>query len=290
MSLGDTAVVIVVAHDWSDPINIVRSFPSRVLPRRSGSEQRIALSHVATERITYRILAGDERDAATLTPLVQTATDTVVRMPRWEDQTRVTTAVSAGVDTVLCDTTDRANYVAGSQAILWRSPQEYEVAEIAIVTTGSLEFTAPLVSDWGAGTIVAPITACRLVEPLALSHWLPTTGALSFTVDTDLTDIAGVGTGGTGVAGVPYAITVSDTLVRPTGRGVITARVTDAVGDELPGDGIIWTSSDPTNAPVVATSDPGRALVYNPNSLISATIPITAELGLLSDTGTAFLT
>jgi hypothetical protein len=50
----------------------------------------------------------------------------------------------------------------------------------------------------------------------------------------------------------------------------------------------VWTSSDATNAPVYATSDPSVAMVGNPNGLL-VNKTITATLGSLNDTGTAFL-
>lgn len=290
MSIGDTATLVTIAHDWTSPVERVRSYPSRVLsPHEDGTEQRLGLSHVATDVLTYRLVAPTAADATNLAVLTDLATDTIVRIPRWEDQTRVSAAVSSGAAVVIpCVTSDLPTFVVGAQVILWRSPSSYEVTTATAVASGSI--TADLASGWAAGTIVAPVTAMRLVLPLALSQWVPTTGALQCTVSTDLTDIAGVGTGGTKATGVATAIVVGDVAARQTGRSYITARVTDAAGNELPGDGIVWTSSDPTNAPIYATADPRYAIVSNPNSLFSTTRTATGTLGALSDTGTIYLT
>jgi hypothetical protein len=292
MSLGDTASLVTLLHDWSEPVERVRHFPTILIDRRDGSEQRQGLSHLGTDTLTYRLIAPDSTIAQVLPPLIELATDTIVRVPRWEDQARVTTAISAGVSTVPCDPTDKPTFVADAQVILWRSPELYEVAVIDTVGGSSIDTVDPTTLDWGAGTIVAPITAARVVLPLSLTHWgTATTGAQSFVVECSLADLAGVGTGGTGTTGTPDAIVVSDPVsVPPYGRAAFIATVTDAAGNILPGDGIVWTSSDVPNAPVYATSDPGIALVSNPNGLFfSPTATITATLGALTDSGTARL-
>jgi hypothetical protein len=293
VSLGDTATLVTIAHDWASPVERVRTYPTSVLPlHEDGTEQRLGLSDVPTDVLTYRLTAPTALDAAYLTTLPDYATDTIVRLPRWEDQARVADAVTAGSGVVVsCVTsdplTDKPTFVVGAQVIFWRSPSSYEVTTLDAVTDESI--TVDLADDWGAGTVVAPVTAVRLTLPLELTQWVPTSGALTCQVSTSLTDIAGVGTGGTKAAGVAAAIVVSDTGVPGGGRAPIRARVTDAAGNELPGDGIVWTSADTTNAPVYATSDPRVALVGNPNSLIFTSRTITATLGALSDTGTAFL-
>jgi hypothetical protein len=198
-------------------------------------------------------------------------------MPRWEDQSRLSAAASSGSAVVIaCNTADKPTFVAGRQVILWRDANTWEVTTATAVASGSV--TADLASSWGAGTIIAPVMPGRLVLPLALSHWVPTSGALQCAIDFDLTDIAGVGTGGTGTTGTAAAIVVGDTAVGKASRGAITATVTDAAGNRLPGTGIVWTSSDATNAPVYATSDPSVAMVGNPNGLL-VNKTITATLG-----------
>jgi hypothetical protein len=114
---------------------------------------------------------------------------------------------------------------------------------------------------------------------------------LEFVVDFSLTDIAGVGTGGSATTGVAAAITNSGAVVGHFGRSPAYAVVTDAAGNILPGDGIVWTSSDATNAPVYASSDPGIAIVGNPNGLgsVSPSATLTATLGALTADGDVYL-
>jgi hypothetical protein len=289
VALGDSAPLIVVAHDWTSPVERVREYPTAVMVAEDGTEQRQALSHLPTDTITYRILAPSMAEALAVRAAVDLADDHIVRIPRWEDQTRVDTAASAGsAVTVSCDTTDRPTFVVGAQVILWRGPGEYEVATLDGVT--DTDITVDLADDWAAGTIVAPITAARLVEPLTLTHWGSTSGALDLVVECTLADLAGVGTGGSGAAGTPAAIViVADVTVLSCGREPIAARVTDAAGNVLTGQAIVWTSSDAVNAPVSPTSDPHVAIVGNPTPVFIATATITATLGALSDTASANL-
>jgi hypothetical protein len=131
------------------------------------------------------------------------------------------------------------------------------------------------------------------VLPLALTQWVPTSGALQCVVDFSLADIAGVGTGGAAVAGVVATVGVrghysGGISVGKFGRAAAVADVYDAAGNRLSGTGIVWTSSDPTNAPVWATPDPAVAIVGNPNG-VTATKTITATIGAVSGNASAFL-
>lgn len=295
--LAVSAPLVVLRHDWSAPVERERTFPTVVLgPQRDGNEQRLSLSDVPTDTVTYRLIAGDARgqftawyDAETIRVVPRMATDALVRMPRWEDEARVTTAITAGATTIPCDPTDKPLYVAGVEVLLWRDPQTFEVATIDTVGASSIDVVDALVRDWGAGTIVAPITPGRIAFPLDLTQWVPvTTGAQQFAVTFSLRDVAGVGTGGSSTTTTAAAISVSNVSVGSRGRAAIYATVTDASGLAIPGTGIVWSTSDPINAPVTNTADPAVAMVGNPNA-IDSSATITATLGALSANGTADL-
>jgi hypothetical protein len=287
MTVGTSAVLIPIRHDWSDPVGLASRVPGVVLDHDDGSEQRLALSSVTTERVTYRLLPPSNLHATPLLALVDLATDTWVRVPRWEDEARVSSALSSGSAVVIpCDTTNKPTFAMGRQVILWRDAVTWEVTTATAVASGSV--TADLASSWAAGTIIAPVMPGRLVLPLSLTHWVPTTGAADCTIDFDLTDIAGVGTGGSATTAAAAALTVTSALVGKFGRAAFYATVTDAEGNVIAPTGLVWTSSDPTNAPVHATPDPGVAIVGNPNGLL-LTVTITATIGAVSGNGGAFL-
>lgn len=285
MTVGTSAPLLAIRHDWSVPVELESHVPCTVLPRDDGSEQRLALSHLATEHVTYRLLPPTNREAAAL--LALDGTDAWVRVPRWEDESRVSTAVTSGSGvSIPCDTTNKPTFAVGREIILWRSALEYEVTTADAVTSSTI--TADLADDWAAGTIIAPVMPGRMVFPISRAHWVPTSGALTFVVAFDLTDIAGVGTGGAGTTGVATAITVYPTSVGKFARAGILAIVTDAAGNILPGDGIVWSSADAVNAPVYSSSDPAIGIVSNPNG-IDGTVSITATLGALSAAASARL-
>lgn len=297
MTLGASAPLLPIRHDWSVPVERVRRFPSTVLgPQRDGSEQRLSLSGTATDTLTYRLLVPDKlgaiplgRMSALVQSIAQNATDTLVRLPRWEDEARVTTAVSAGDTTIPCDPSDKPTYVAGSQVILWRDAETYEVATIDTVSGSSIDVVDPLVNDWGAGTIVAPVTAGRIALPLDVTHWVPiTAGVLTFALECSLADIAGVGTGGSSTTATAATLSVSGVSVPAGGRAAIYATVADATGLPIPATGLVWSTNDAVNAPVTNTADPGVALVGNPNRLDNnSSFTITATLGALTASTTA---
>lgn len=283
--LAPSAPLLTIAHDWTSPVERTTSYPSRALTKWDGSEQRQSLSHLPVTTIRYRLISPTSADAVQLAVLATLADDALVRVPRWEDQSRVDTLASSGAAVVIaCDTTDRDTYAVGSEVILWRSPSSYEVTTIDAVTTTSI--TADLVSSWAAGTIIAPIAECRLVLPLGMDHWAPTSGVPELTVMVGLRDLAGLGTGGTAGVGVPFAISVTDTTIALGGRGFVQATVTDAVGNVLSGDDIVWTI-DALDVAIYATGDP-RVAVVSPAAWYFARTA-TATIGAVVGTGTVFI-
>lgn len=287
--LAPSAPLLTVAHDWSAPVERVTTYPSRLIQKWDGSTQGLSLSHLPTHRLTYRLIAADANEAVSLNVLAKLADDALVRIPRWEDQARITVAASG--DTIAGEFADRPAFVVGNEVIFWRSPASYEVGVLATVTDAEITLEDALASTWAAGTIVAPVSEARVVFPLSLSHWAPTSGIPQLTVDVGLRDLAGLGSGGAAVAGTPTAITITGggpqkngvPNAQPNGRAFIVAVVTDAVGNVLVRDDIVWTSADPTNCPVWASGEPGVAIFANPTPVDDTGSTITATLGALSD-------
>jgi hypothetical protein len=297
VTIGASAPLVLLAHDWSSPVELDRAYPAEVLgPQRDGSEQRRSLSGIAVETIAYRVIAPDWVAAQPLRLLTQVATDAIVRMPRWEDQARVTTAISAGATTIPCDPSDKPTLTAGSWVMLWRAPDEYELGTIDTVNASDITVVDPLANDWRAGTIVVPVQAVRVVLPTDLTNWVPVTaGAQRFVVTADVRDIAGVGTGGSFDIAAPAAISIAgEDVLAPTvfggSRLPITATVTSSDGLVLPGTGLVWTSSDPVNLPITNTANPCTVFVYNPNFIVdNVSYFITATLGAISTTSRIWL-
>ena len=59
--LAPTAPLLVLAHDWSAPVERVTRIPTVVLANRNGREQRLGLSDKATDTLTYRLVAVSAR-------------------------------------------------------------------------------------------------------------------------------------------------------------------------------------------------------------------------------------
>lgn len=280
--VAPSAPILTIAHDWASPVERETAYPSTAMRHEDGSEQALVLASTPTTTLRYRLLAPSWDQAVQLKTLLESLTDALVRIPRWEDQTRLTAAASG--DTIAADFADRPTFVVGAQVIVWRAPDEYEVGELATVADDTITLVDPLASTWAQGTVVAPISDGRLSLPLRLTHWVPTSGALDVEVTCGLRDLAGLGAGGTAVAGVPAAIDLVGTSVPHYGRRFVVATVTDAAGNVLSGADIVWSSSDPTNCPVWASGEPGVAIVSNPNALSSTFRVVTATLGAVSDT------
>lgn len=301
-------------HDWDTPVPRQTRYPVRVLERRDGSEQRLLLSDTPVVETRYAhvlstIEEGSEFRAFLWTVLGDDG-DRRCWIPRWEDGTDLTAAVSAGGTTlpVASGALDERAFAAGGTVLLWRpSPTSRLVVETATVdslTDTSVVLTAGVAADWPLGTRVFPVSVGRLAGDVDVQRLHPPYGRVSLAYELDARDLAGVGTGGTGAAGVPAAITVSQRVWIP-GQSAhvpeamsvgpypyagawepVYARVTDASGLELREQAITWSvvsSAGPGAAAVHATPDPHVAVVFAQGPLDGA-IDVTATLGALSHT------
>jgi hypothetical protein len=293
VTVGLSAPLVTLAHDWTSDVVREATYPTTVLERRDRTEQRQALSTVRSERLTYRLLAPSAEHAAILHTLPTLATDRLIRMPRWEDQVRLTAAASSGGSSLTVnDTTYLPTFEVGAAIILWRDPFTYELAEIDTVSGTSIATVDPLAATWAAGTIVCVVEPVRLAFPLDVTHWRATSGALEFVVDRLVNDVAGLGTGGSATTGTTAAITLNSRRLSSLGllrfaRGALVARCTTAAGDDLTGVPVVWSSSDPTNLGVWATADAQVAVIENlrPDASLGSSVNrvITATVGAVTE-------
>lgn len=287
--LAPSAPLLTVAHDWTSPPERTATAPTAILSAEDGSEQRLSLGGVVTETLTYRLLAPSYGDAAQLKALLDNATDALVRVPRWEDQARIPdgSSVLAGDSTIPCDPSNKPTFVAGSEVLLWRSASSYEVAVIDTVGGASIDVVDPLASGWAAGTTVVPISEARVVLPITLTHWVPTSGALDVAFTIDVRDLAGLGTGGTAITATVGSMAIAwrtaPSLLYYGSRAVLAVEAFDAAGNPLTGVPVVWTSGDP-DAAIWATVDPMVAVVEGRRTAgpFPNDVTLTATVGSVS--------
>jgi hypothetical protein len=297
-----TLPLLPLVHDWSSAPVVERTWPTSVLPRRDGTEQRLGLAATPIVRVTYRFAAFATAEAARVAafPRLGLDEDLRCRVPRWEEQVRLAAAVDAGATALPCILaggaldTDFA-VAAGDEVLLVHPPTAAgiaaEVVTVDAVTASALTLVAPGTAQaWGAGTIVVPLAVARLVAPLELTRYRDPVVAPAWTFELETRDVAGVGAGGSPVMGQAAAISVS--AVTPSGwvlrgsRAMITATVTDAAGNLLAPTGLVWASAEPAVLSVRPTGTPGVALLRNERtdgSLgASHSVTITASIGAVS--------
>lgn len=158
-------------HDWAEPFKITREFATDVQTSHDGSETRVQLRDDANLRVQMRCVFLNEIGAGRLLATWRSAT-TPLRYwaPLWCDASDLTSAVTAGDETIFCDLTDRPFLQqAPGHVMLYREPPfgpvVAEVVSVSGYAEGQLTASATDNDYPQAGTRVVPVRAMWLKMP-----------------------------------------------------------------------------------------------------------------------------
>lgn len=168
---GETAVLNITGNrvtawaltpDWSAGVRETLQFKTDVMTAWSGVEQRRALRIAPRRQFEFTApMAQQERR------IVEAAlfawSSMIWALPIFSDGQRLTSALAPGALTVPCDTVNR-DFRAGGLAILITDAANYEVLQIASVTTSALALTNAVAGSWPKGSRLYPIRTARLAS------------------------------------------------------------------------------------------------------------------------------
>jgi len=131
---------------------------TRIIASLADHEQRAALREVPRRSWSFDfVLVG--RDSRLSQALLHGWSAQPFGVPIWYEETRLTSAVSAGALSIPADTTLRD---WGDLAILWASPRQWEAVLISAVSAGSITLVAELLGDWPVATRLYPLRLARV--------------------------------------------------------------------------------------------------------------------------------
>ena len=153
---------------WSFDPNVADSIKQHygyltdVLEGDDGNEQRVQLREVPKGSIEMSLLLH-EHEAQFANAILFGTTTRRFGLPLWPWRSQTVSDAALGATEVLFATAD-IPYVAGGFAFLWRTYEDWEVAEIAEVQGDRLVLAAPLRSAWPSGAAVMPFVSAYLGE------------------------------------------------------------------------------------------------------------------------------
>lgn len=158
--IGRRVVLFPFAPNWNTSVRETLAYRATVFRANDGSEQRASLRGKPRRAYEYTAqLKG--RNAQIADSLLFGWQNRMFALPAWPEQTALTAAVSAG-DTVLPCVTVYRTFAAGGLVCVYGDSEHSEVREIEAVDGASVTITAPLSSDWPAGTRVYPAFVAAL--------------------------------------------------------------------------------------------------------------------------------
>lgn len=178
------AVPWTIPPDWGNPVRETLAWLTDYMSARNGARQKRRLRLAPRRSFEFTVASdSDQRRLIDALRFDQGARPWL--LPIWPDGQLLTAQLGLAANTVACRTLGR-DFVAGGQALLWRSINHWEVLSIQAVGLSSLTLAEPTQAIWPAGTRLYPLRSARLQSDVPKeSRWNDDTSAVSVRMDID---------------------------------------------------------------------------------------------------------
>lgn len=159
-----------VRPDWRNPVRETLAWRNSMLRASATGVSYHCGQRIAPGR-TFAFDVVDQGQAWRLADaLLQGNGGRTFQLPIWPDEQTLTTPAASGAESIACGTAG-FDFVAGGRAILWRGVNRWEVVSIETVEPAALALSAPLVSDWPAGSLLYPLRTARVQNGAQETVW-----------------------------------------------------------------------------------------------------------------------
>lgn len=161
---GKRVIPFPFGIDWGGGMTERIEFKTDILRSDGGAEQRAALR--TTPRRFFEMTMwreGVENTVRARNAMFKLQGQKIV-MPMWHQAVFLKEALPEGAVTIEGIDTTTADFIAGHDVILWRSPTENENATILSTTSDSIILTSPTDRVWELGTKVLPARSVRFED------------------------------------------------------------------------------------------------------------------------------
>lgn len=165
---GQRVVVWPFGPNWDQPVTESLEWRTDVLTAFDGSEDRIPLRSKPRRSISYAMsLHGNELNQ--FQNLLFGWQDRQYALPVWFDRWTLQTEVPAGAVSIPVET-DGRGFSVGKLAILMTDTYTFEVFEVDVINSSSIQPAKPLESSWPRHARLYPVNLARLPTSLPTSR------------------------------------------------------------------------------------------------------------------------
>lgn len=151
------ARIILFAAEPEVPFAERLTFKTDVKRRVDGSEQRAAARANFRQFFDFTVLA-DGQDRQLLQSQLYGWLSRTFAVPLWQERVLSSAAVAVDDTTLTCSSTADVDFRDGGYAVIYESPDKFDVLVLDSVGANSLSFTAsPVLNSYASGALVMPL-------------------------------------------------------------------------------------------------------------------------------------
>lgn len=163
--ISHDALVFDAEIDPLAPIKNTMSWATDMLVSRNRTEQRRSIRRHPAQVLEFSVDAVSVEETSRIDALLQAGAPDGFRVPFWCDRIPLGAVLPEGSISIPLATAG-FSFVAGEQAILWKSPREWEIVDVDSVETDSLELAYETINAWPVETLLVPIKRGYLPTPV----------------------------------------------------------------------------------------------------------------------------
>jgi len=152
---------------WIPQINMTESmeWKTDVLTALDGSEQRIRSRVAPRQSFDIEVIVDDAVQMSKILMDISYGQGLEWGFPCWNEQQQLGATLSADSGSIVIDTIT-SDYRDGGYAILWDSPDNYEVIEVSTVAAASLTLAENTVNAFSASALIMPLRTAYISESI----------------------------------------------------------------------------------------------------------------------------
>jgi len=155
-TLGYTAFIPCIAHPPLLGMKEIYEWNTDVMRSKDGSEQRMSIRSTPHLTIQHDVYLNNEQEQARVESLLFGYAKQSWAVPMWSEYTTHAGNIAAGDTQILFDTSE-ADYHDGGFAIIWQTPQSFEIVAIGTVASDRLNLSSPAGFSWGGSQLIMPV-------------------------------------------------------------------------------------------------------------------------------------
>lgn len=163
--------IVLFAQRPVFPLRERLSFLTNIIRRADGTEQRIALRYAPRKSLLYLFYTQSISQRQRIENLLFDWQARTFGVPLWHDETVLTAAATAGDTSLTVESTDQRDFRVGSLVAVFVSDEEFDVVEVASLTSTTIQLASGILGTYSAGAFVIPLETCRITQAIRAERY-----------------------------------------------------------------------------------------------------------------------